>query len=215
MRLLLEDCERILGNLHEALLREAGAPVFRFGVTNEGSRPGKNTLVVISTKGNFKICPPQLGDDEHSKERRTLDRLLPKPPKPPKGQLMTILDYLAPDRLDFLHHVPRSFDLDMPPNLSRDSDAFYYKPDRPQTPVKSFRLECEQWRHGIAEECFDGEIFVDSDQDEIQGALQCEIHAENLSAPTKRIIRVKIVVVRESTKDYASNLVTNLSNLDS
>ena len=95
---------------------------------------------------------------------------------------------------------------------SRDPDAFYYKPDRPRVPVESFSLECEQWRHGIAEECFDGEVYAGSDQEEIQGALECEIHAENLSTPVKKIIPVRITVVRGSTKDYASKLVRNLSN---
>ena len=210
----IEDCKKMLSNLHKALLRDAESPVFRFGVTNQGSRPGKNTLVVIASKGNFKICPPQLEDEEHSKERRILDGLLPAPPKPPKNQLMTVLNNLSSDRLSFLHHVPPSSDLDMTRSYSHDPDAFYYKPGQPQIPVKSFSLECEQWRHGIVEECFEGEIFTDSAKDEIRGAIECEIHAENLSTPVKKIVSVKIVVVRESTKDYASNLVTNLSNSD-
>ena len=208
----IEDCSNALSNPHKALLRDAESPVFRFGVTNEGNRPGKNTLVVIASKGNFKICPPQPEDDERSKRQRIRDRLLPIPPKPPKSQLLTVLNNLSSDRLSLLHHVPPSLDIDMTRFHSRDPDAFYYKPDQPLIPVKSFRLECEQWRHGIAEEYFEGEIFTVSDQDEIQGAIECEIHAENLSSPAKKIVPVKITVKRESTKDYASNLVMKLSN---
>ena len=95
---------------------------------------------------------------------------------------------------------------------SRAPDTFYYKPNRPRVPVESFRLECEQWRHGIAEKDFKGEIFADSDQEEIQGAIECEIHAENLSSPARKIVPVKIAVKRESTRDYAANLMEKLLN---
>ncbi len=211
----IEECKKVLSNLHEALLRDAESPVFRFGVTNEGSRPGKNALVVIASKGNFKICPPQLEDDEHSKEQRILDRLLPMPPNPPKGQRITALNRSFLTRLNSQPYLPPPFNPYMPQNFSRDPDAFYYKPDQPQIPVESFSLECEQWRHGIAEECFEGEIFAANDQDEIQGAIECEIHAENLSSPAKKIVPVKITIKRESTKDYASNLVMKLSSRSS
>lgn len=204
----IEDCKNILFNLHKALLRDTKAPIFRLGVTNKGSRPGKNALVVIASKGNFKICPPQLEDDEHSKEQRILDRLLPIPPKPPKGQLFTDLNRSFLPRPDSSLYLPP----DMTRFHSRDPDAFYYKPDQPQMPVESFSLGCEQWRHGIAEECFEGEIFAANDQDKIQGAIECEIHAENLSSPAKKIIPVRITVKRESTRDYAANLVTKLSH---
>lgn len=203
----IKKCKKILSNLHQALLREAGPPVFRFVVTNEGSRPGKNALVVIASRGRFKICPPQPEDNERSKRQRILDRLLPGPPEPPKSRRINDLNYPFLERPVLPPVNP--YMTQIPP---RDPDAFYYKPDRPRVPVESFSLECEQWRHGIAEECFDGEIFAASDQDEIQGAIECEIHAENLSAPIKKIVPVKITVVRGSTKNYASNLVMKLSN---
>lgn len=206
----IKKCEKVLSNLHQALLREVGPPVFRFVVTNEGSRPGKNALVVITSRGKFKICPPQPEDDEHSKRRRILDRLLPGPPEPPKGQRIT--DLVAHNVSDPLFRFPPLLNPDMTRFHSRDSDAFYYKPSQPQIPVESFSLECEQWRHGIAEECFDGEIFAASDQDEIQGTIECEIHAENLSSPVKKIVPVRITVKRESTRDYASDLVMKLSD---
>lgn len=206
----IEDCKKVLSNLHNALLREAGPPVFRFVVTNEGSRPGKNALVVIAPRGRFKICPPQPEGDEHSKRQRILDRLLPGPPEPPKSRQIDDLRHPFLDRF-----VPPLVNPYMTRVPSRAPDAFYYKPDKPQMPVESFMLECEQWRHGIAEKCFEGEIFADSDQEEIQGAIECEIHAENLSSPAKKIVPVRITVKRESTRDYASNLVTKLSSRSS
>lgn len=208
----IKKCKKVLSNLHQALLRDAESPVFRFGVTNQGSRPGKNTLVVITSRGNFKICPPQPEDDEHSKRRRILDRLLPGPPEPPKGRRITDSAYPFLNDSHSLFHTPPSLDLDMARFLSRDPDAFSYKPDRPDIPVESLSLECEQWRHGIAEKCFEGEIFAASDQDEIQGVIECKIHAENLSSPVKKIIPVRITVKSESTRDSAAYLVTDLSN---
>ena len=201
----IEKCKKRLSNLHQALLREAGAPVFRFVVTNEGSRPGKNALVVIASRGKFKICPPQPEDDERSKRRRILDRLLPWPPEPPKSRQIDDLRHPFLDRAGLPPVNPYTTH---PP---RDPDVFYYKPAKPQMPVESFMLECEQWRHGIAEKCFEGEIFADSDQEEIQGAIECEIHAENLSSPAKKIVPVRITVKRESTREYASDLVMKLS----
>ena len=37
----VKSCEKRLRNLHKTLGDEAGPPVFRFGVVNDGNRPGK------------------------------------------------------------------------------------------------------------------------------------------------------------------------------
>ena len=92
-----------------------------------------------------------------------------------------------------------------------DPNAFYYKPDCPMEPVESFSLECEQWRHGTGEEHFDVEIHFDNKLDEIAGAIECLIHAENLSTPLKKIVPIRISVIKKSTKDYASNLIKSVS----
>ena len=206
----IEDCENIFSNLHVALKRKAGPLSFRFVAVNKGTRPGKDALVDIKAKGNFLICPPRIEDEKISDEETELS--LPPPPEPPRGKWTSQLDRLN-RILRSASIYPRSSYTSqlIKPNKRRDPNAFYYK-HRPTMPVESFSLECEQWRHGIAEECFEGEIFADSDQDEIQGAIKCEIHAENLSSPAKKIIPVRITVKRESTKDYAANLVTDLSN---
>ena len=52
------QCRRILSDLHKELQREVGQPTFEIAVTNEGTRPGNDALVVVNATGNFKISPP-------------------------------------------------------------------------------------------------------------------------------------------------------------
>ena len=40
----------------------------------------------------------------------------------------------------------------------------------------------------LVEEYFDGHIFVDFDSQQIKGALECRVHAENLSDPVKKTV---------------------------
>ena len=205
----IKECKNILSTLHRTLQRKVEPASFHFVATNKGTRPGKDILVDIKAKGNFSICPPQIEDKEDSDEEKETELRLPLPPKPPQGKWISrsyrpisadVSAYPVP-----LIHPP------IPQNERRDPNAFYYK-DRPTTPVESFSLECEQWRHGIDDEYFDGQILFHRDTDEVRGAIEFQIHAENLSSPAKKIVPVRITVKRESTKDYASNLVMKLSN---
>lgn len=219
----IERCEQILSNLHITLQRNIIQPSFCFAIKNKGSRPGKNVLVIFTAKGNFKICPPRDDDDENS-EKIEEAPCLPVPPRPPRGRWESVswaptLGQIGQDTLRNLIHDPaaRPWDfpreaLDIPTldTLRRDPDVFYYKSDRPETPVESFSLECEQWRHGIDEEYFDGQIFFDHSADEVRGAIECNIHAENLSTPGKKTVPVKITVKRVSTLEHARILIKNL-----
>jgi hypothetical protein len=74
-------------------------------------------------------------------------------------------------------------------------------------PGAEFSLECEQWRHGVEPESFRGEIHFDTDGAEIAGALECRIHAENLSDLTTVVVPVRINVRRVRSYDAAKNLV--------
>jgi hypothetical protein len=93
------------------------------------------------------------------------------------------------------------------PDLRRDPNAFYYKPHRPEIPGAEFSLECEQWRHGVEPERFEGEIHFDADKEESAGALECRIHAENLSDPAMMIVPVRINVRRVRSYDMAKDRV--------
>ena len=211
----INDCENIFSSLHATLQRKVEPPSFRFVAANEGTRPGKDALVDIKAKGNFLICPPQIEDKKISDEEEA-ELCLPLPPKPPRGEWgprLGLLNRLSQAASAYSRPLVRPQLITR--NERRDPNAFYYK----HRPIDTRRIiqpgvRC-QWRHEIDEiQYFEGEIFASSDQDEIQGALECEIHAENLSTPIKETIKVRIVVVRESTKDYASNLIRKLSNSD-
>jgi hypothetical protein len=91
--------------------------------------------------------------------------------------------------------------------LKRDPSAFYWKPKRPATPQSSFSLECGQWRHATGDEFFDGWIYVRENAKAISGALECRIHAENLSEPASKQVPVRIEIKRVSIYDRGVNLV--------
>ena len=75
----IESCEGVFSNLHVQLQRNIIQPSFRFAATNNGIRPGKNVLVIFTTKGNFKIYPPQ--EEKKNSENREEAPCLPVPPR--------------------------------------------------------------------------------------------------------------------------------------
>lgn len=223
--LWIKNCEEILAGLHDALQRESGQPFFTFAITNDGTRPGKDTLVKIVSKGNFKICPPPTEDEDVSKGKDNAGLSLPDPPRPPRGrwspmssslsQFAEQLSTLAKVSPRILNPFPSSIDLPRLPLMGadkfrRDPNAFYYKPNRPATPQEFFSLECEQWRHDTDEEYFDGRIFFDLDAEKIKGILECEIHAQNLSASVREHFPVAISIRKAHTEDRARGLIQTL-----
>ena len=213
------QCRRILSDLHKELQREVGQPIFEIAVTNEGTRPGNDALVVINKMGNFEICPPPYKSevDEDSEE----ELALPRPPRPPVGPqapnpLSSIFEIsrfaesvnLLQRTMNPLHTepilLPRPI---MPLQQRRDPNGFFYKPDRPSEPGESFAVECEQWRHSMGPEPFVGEIFFGTEQEEVRGLLRCEVHAENLSVPVSEQFPVRISIRRATSKERARELV--------
>ena len=222
----VRDCGNVLSNLHNALRSQDGQPSFTFSVSNEGSRPGNDALVLISAIGNFKIRPPAYVDKDLEEEPEQPKRLaLPHPPTSPKGQwksnvpslggLNTFLGIGA--FAELWNPLSKGPNLNLPylPTIPttpyrRDPNNFYYKPGRPAEPQESFALECEQWRHQSGPELFVAELFFDDDTEPIRGALRCEIQAENLSTPTEVTVPVRVTINQADTKKYAIDLVQNL-----
>ncbi len=219
----VEQCEKILRHLH-ILKQEAHTEIFTFSALNEGTRPGKDALITISAKGNFKIRPPQVKDTDEDESRQDDSeemQSLPLPPKPPEGTWATLKNFLHPHGLtrfsagrsalagsESLHHIPPLGHS----NFRRDPNKFYYKSGRSVMPVASFSLECEQWRHGTDAEYFEGEFYLDQNTHEISGALECQIHAENLSAPAKKIVPVRGTARTASICKRANTLIEDLLN---
>ena len=208
----IDECQSVLSNLHRALQRSSGRPAFRFLVENRGTRPGKDALVDIVAKGNFEVSPPwdEIGDELDVTSGTNLE--LPFPPEPPQGRWVSAFNPLPGlmDRLILPESALYPDWLGGERDRRRDPNAFYYKPTRPDEPVKLFSLECEQWRHGTGGEHFDVELCVNFTDDHVRGMVECVVHAENLSAPTTKSVPIRGVVMKGDTKHFASNLIRNL-----
>ena len=147
----LDECENILRCLHVSLEESREPVIFSFSMANEGSRPGKDVLVTLSAKGNFRIRPPQLNDEnaedvennEHMEQRLSL----PLPPSAPKGRWTTNHSLLTSQqshrvKLDF-QRFTNPMDLPVAPLFNsitqqRDPNEFFYKPERSDLPSQYF-----------------------------------------------------------------------------
>ena len=159
----LNDCLNVFSQLHLALQQQAARPTLHFAAANVGTRPGMDALVDIAAKGNFKVSPPWENIANQPWAEKQPRSRLSVPPKPPQGRWETFhsmfdgrggtdpwLDPLIrPDLL--LDSV----------EYRRDPNRFYHKPELPESPVGSFSLECQQWRHSTDDEYFDVELWFD------------------------------------------------------
>ena len=218
----VRECREILSGVHSDFQRETGQPTFEVFVTNEGTRPGNDALVVIEATGNFKICPPPYKGDLDEDPKGEL--ALPRPPRPPTGpQIPNALNAFSGvnrivESINVLQRTMNPVNSEpfrLSPSLRpldqhRDPNGFFYKPVRPSEPVESFAVESEQWRHGMGPEPFVGEIFFDTDRNEIRGALKCEVHAGNLSSPVRAQFPVRITVRKVGSYKRARDLVQKL-----
>jgi PIN domain len=199
----LRDCSAKLRDLHITLNSQPKRPQFLFAIANVGTRPANDALVTLRATGQFKVLPPPYRSD-HDSDRSGVSGLLSNPPEAPCGTWSTISPNPAWDTLlkrgnDILAAStrpaiePGTLLRNLQPR-PRDSNAFYYKPERPSAPVPEFSLECAQWRHGGDSKTFLGDVHFDIQSGELAGALECRIQAENLSeAKTMRIpLRIRI-----------------------
>jgi hypothetical protein len=194
-------------------------PVFAVAARNEGAHPANDALVTFMAKGPFQILPPPYQateDEDENVEGRGPD--LPRPPKPPQGRWATAPQFGFLGAFAQFEKFQRDFALSKPGRqetlfpslhrtLPRDPNKFYFKPDRPRWPVSEFNLECDRWRHGLDDEFFLSELQFEEKGGEISGALECRIHAENLSAPEVRVFPVRVHVSRAKAYATAQELV--------
>ena len=109
-----------------------------------------------------------------------------------------------------LHGLPPPALMPGTPEQRRDRNSFYYKPNRSLEPADYVGLECEQWRHSADAEYFEVELSWEPGASEIKGALECAIHAENLSTPVKRVLPVRIAIDEVSAGGYVGGLIQEL-----
>lgn len=204
------DCRKSLSSIHEKLQLEYEELDFVFAIANEGTRPGKDTLVNIIAKGNFKIYVPPYRPESEELSRQ--EPMVPTPPSPPTSRWSSLRNELNRSMIS-PNFLPDPFSLSPPAfqnNQRRDPNGFFYKPGRPTAPGDTITLECEQWRHNTGDERFTGRIFVAPTAQEISGALTCEVHAENLTKPVTTLIPVRITIKSVDSEEQARELIERL-----
>jgi hypothetical protein len=217
-----------LRDLYRTLQARHGPPVFVFSASNYGARPANDALVKFRAMGQLEIMPPPYRsrdhDDEESDKRKVEAPALSNPPTVPRGSWATVLasqlgtfDGLQKFRSEF--GLATASTVMRAKNLLRglsqpephDPNRFYYKPKRPCFPSEQFSLECQQWRHGIEPHQFVGQIHFDEVAESISGAIECRIHAENLSQSAAKTVPVRIRVRHVSALEIAEEMVRRLS----
>lgn len=216
----LKACETYFRKLHKTAQAETASDKFIFHALNSGSRPAKDVLVNITAKGNFELVNRK-SDDKDTKTK------LAAPPDPPKGvwgarsevafarlaQMATLTDPLRGmfssvdstsairDQISRIHTIN-----------ARDPNDFYWKP-RPhdEMPVGTFTFECKQWRHNANAEPFTGHLYFEPDIGQLAGVLECEIHAENLTAKETLLVPVRLTVTRERVLQRAYDEIDALT----
>ena len=210
----LRTCESFLSDLHSTLQAQQASPYFELGASNVGSRPAQDVLVRFIAQGDFQIYVEPFHDLEPGGQQDAPTEL-PKPPVTPAGRWMGPfgnLGSLGNRMADFRHSIttplPRERPILTAPLIPQphDPNGFYFKPKRPTDPTDLFSLECEQWRHKTGAEIFDGMICFDLNKDQIDGEIVCEIHAANLSAPLRSVVRVRIRTNKLSTEPVGRDL---------
>lgn len=208
----LGECRAFLEKLHKTLNWAVPRPYVCFEATNEGTRPAMGCLVRISTKGSILLFTPKKDDGERDDFGFDLDISLPKKPKAPRGH------WSIRNRSIYMEDMYRDplavmRDIDFPrAEPQREPDVFYWKKNL-YTPGVEASFECESWRHGVEAEEFAFRLIVDDDDGDIAGAIQCEIHAENLSDPKVMMVPVRITRRSRSTYAKAMELVDPTSDL--
>jgi hypothetical protein len=174
-------------------------------------------------------------DDEQPGDQAHQPVTLPSPPAVPRGSWATLYasqltefgvlasQLSAFDRLKEFHEtfklataVPILDDhmlRGISPLKPRDPNGFYYKPDRPSSPRQEFSVECQQWRHGMEPEVFVGQIYLDSDAGETSGALECHVHAGNLSQSVAKLVPVRIRICRRTVLEIAEVMIEGLEEI--
>lgn len=220
----LAECEKRLREIHLFLSLKDGWPKANFVANNCGTRPARDTLVSIVALGNIAIMPsssePGENDDTDDEDENegpaSPAGYLRLPPTPPRGR-WEVRSLVDPFRASRAWQFDRSFV--EPPytqallnRLAKEHDpnAFYWKPEKPETPSERLTLSCEQWRHGIGDEAFEIEIWHKPNEPEVTGALEFSIHADNLTDPMKLTVPVRISIIERESLNEAEKMISGL-----
>lgn len=216
----LKSCTSFFRTLHGNLNGRHATPEFKLSITNIGTRPANDALLTFRAKGDLRIMPPPYqsddGDDSDTDDGAKI--ALPAPPQPPRGHWESVAANFLSSLTGLERHAAlftkgRLMDAvalrDFHPE-QRDPNGFYYKPCRPSAPGEDFSLECQQWRHGLEPESFFGQIHFAENVDRVSGAIECCIHAQNISTPLIETIPVSIRIRKGHILAIAEDLISQV-----
>ncbi|WP_299326413.1 PIN domain-containing protein [Parasphingopyxis sp.] len=215
-----------LRRLHSELNRRTERPAIGFKAQNHGIRPAKGCLIQFDFNGPIFGCLPKSEGDDTDEAASEKPLRLPRPPTAPSGRWVSqergarqAIDNLLSglSHQDVARQIDRALYADqvtdhigpLLPHMPKphNPDGFYWKDVKPISPQDTVALTCDNWRHGIDPEFFDFVLYADGDDPHAEGAVTCEIHAENVSSPVKLTVPVSLHFVTVSTFDSAIELI--------
>ena len=205
----LDLCKTILKNIHN-IEQRLNLPAITVVINNVGTRPANDALCVFESRGDLQILSPSIQEDIDDMKEMTR---IPTPPQVPSGNWRSIPDMISGAIAGAPLQIPnlggtQFFDDDFP--ARRDPNSFYYKEGRSKKPVDTYELECEQWRHNSGEFEFEVLLNVDNFNQLTRGAIEIQVHAENLSSPIIKTLPVTIEVNQVSLEDTVQKMIYNL-----
>ena len=192
-----DRCRGILAGLHQELQEALGGIPFSVRARNEGTRPARHALIEVAARGHLSVRPDLKGIEGVDADLIAATLSLPSPPAFELGLNSLTLR---------LRSLRKGGDED-----ERVLDAFYFRDGPPPRPVMSYALECEQWRHQAGTEHVRGEVFLGMGGEDIKGAVECVIHADNLPAPVRVVAAVRVAVEPLTTFDRARAMVLEVA----
>ena len=202
-------CGSMLKNIHQ-IEQRLNLPTITVIADNVGTRPANHALCIFKAKGNFKMLPPLIQRDVDEMKELTRFQL---PPEAPRGTWRSTAELLLGGFSNSALEIPSFMGSDLINNDiidARDPNDFYYKPERSKKPMDAYELECEQWRHNSGALGFEIQMIVDNVDQQIRGAVEIEIHAENLTHPATKIIPIRFDVKSVNLEDHVRKMISNM-----
>lgn len=207
-----ETCLELFKELHIKLNSRLNWPKLTVWISNAGSRPADDALVIFEPEGNFFLIPT----GHRKKISETPRPQLPVPPSPPKGTWKRLEPYMgALARLHGITHESMNeavTNLLRPPTLPSppDPNRFYFKEGRAGKISKGFSFTCQQWRHAHESEDFGMTILSPLQSGTQTGLLKVAVHAANLTTPATRHVPLRFTVEIGSCLSYAEQMLSAL-----
>lgn len=207
----IKSCRKKLENLHLYKNFESEKPKFSLAISNNGSRPAENVLIIIEIKGNLKLMPMT----DEVKDYSYLAKLK-VPPVPPRGEwkkardLYGIGNSISGSALS-LPTPLAAFDSSKFPSFEiKDDEKMYWKSGFPKTPQNHLELECKQWRHGVDRKSLDFQLFPKFASNEVSASINISVHAANMTIAENQRQLIKINLKEISLFDLAQEIVNEI-----